>query len=59
MKPAFAHEGFGGHFLRFAQKMVEGSGAISNQDALKELIKWGAMIGNMRSFSGGRDVVRK
>jgi len=33
--------------------MVDQSGAISNQDAFRELMKWGAMIKNWRWFSVG------
>lgn len=39
--------------------MVEPSGAISNQTALKELIKWGAVIENVRGFSDGYKVLKK
>lgn len=39
--------------------LVELSGESSNLDVLDEFIKWGAMIEDMRSFSGGCDAFKK
>lgn len=40
-------------------EMVEVIGNISNHSVLDELVKWGAIIENMRGISDGCDIARK